>query len=82
MSKVIRTLVGKVVSDSCDKTVIILVERRVKHPLYGKIVTKFKKYHAHDESNQYKNGDIVVIAEIKPISRKKNWKVHSLVEKN
>ena len=82
MTKVIRTLVGKVVSDASDKTVVILVERRVKHPLYGKIVTKFKKYHAHDENNQYKNGDVVVIAEIKPISKKKNWIVQSRVEKN
>jgi small subunit ribosomal protein S17 len=78
MSKVIRTLVGKVVSDARDKTVTVLVERRVKHPLYGKIVKRFKKYHAHDESNQFKIGDIVMIKESKPISKTKSWVVDSL----
>lgn len=81
MTKVIRTLIGKVVSDASDKTVSVLIERRVKHPLYGKVVKKFAKYLAHDESNQYKIGDIVVIAETKPISRNKAWVVQSLVEK-
>ncbi len=81
MTKVVRTLIGKVVSDSRDKTVSVLIERRVKHPLYGKIIKKFAKYQAHDESNQYKIGDIVVIVETKPISKTKSWAVQSLVDK-
>ncbi len=81
MTKIIRTLVGKVVSDARDKTVSVLVERRVKHPLYGKIVKKFNKYQAHDENNQYKIGDKVLIVEIKPLSKTKTWAVQSLVDK-
>lgn len=81
MTKVVRTLTGKVISDIRNKTVTVLVERRVKHPLYGKIIKKFKKYHAHDENNQYKIGNLVMITESRPISKTKNWKVESLVEK-
>ena len=79
--KVVRSLVGTIVSDVRDKTVSVLVERRVKHPLLGKIIKKFKKYHAHDENNQYKNGDVVTIVESKPISKTKSWVVESLAEK-
>lgn len=79
--KVVRSLIGKVVSDARDKTVAVLVERRVKHPLLGKIIKKFKKYHAHDENNQYKNGDLVMIIESKPLSKTKTWIVDSIVEK-
>ncbi len=75
-----RTLIGRVVSDKMQKTVTVLVERRVKHPLYGKYVAKSKKYHAHDETNQYKDGDTVEISESKPISRSKSWVVTRLVE--
>ncbi|QWD88973.1 30S ribosomal protein S17 [Polynucleobacter sp. MWH-CaK5] len=75
-----RTLIGRVVSDKMQKTVTVLVERRVKHPLYGKYVAKSKKYHAHDETNQYKDGDMVEISESKPISRSKSWVVTKLVE--
>ena len=75
-----RTLIGRVVSDKMQKTVTVLVERRVKHPLYGKYVAKSKKYHAHDETNQFKAGDTVEIAESKPISRSKSWVVTRLVE--
>jgi small subunit ribosomal protein S17 len=75
-----RTLIGRVVSDKMQKTVTVLVERRVKHPLYGKYVAKSKKYHAHDEANQYKDGDTVEISESKPISRSKSWVVTRLVE--
>lgn len=82
MTKVVRTLIGKVVSDSRDKTVSVLIERRVKHPLYGKIIKKFTKYQAHDESNQYKVGDVVVIVETKPVSKTKTWAVQSLVDKS
>lgn len=81
MTKVIRSYIGKVVSDSRNKSVTVLIERRVKHPLFGKIVKKFKKYHAHDENNQYKSGDVVVIEESKPISKTKSWIVKSLFTK-
>ena len=77
-----RTLTGAVVSDKMDKTVTVLVERRVKHPLYGKIITLSKKYHAHDENNEYHNGDIVTIEECRPHSRTKSWRVTKLVEKS
>lgn len=80
-TKVVRTLVGKVVSDKMNKTVTVLVERKVKHPIYGKIVRRSKKFHAHDETNQYKTGDIVVISETRPLSRTKTWVVTSLVER-
>lgn len=80
-SKTVRSYVGKVTSDSRQQTVTVQVETRVKHPLYGKIVKQFKKYHAHDENNQYKVGDEVVIVETKPISKTKAWVVKSPVEK-
>ena len=76
-----RTLVGKVVSDKRNKTVTVLVERRVKHALYGKIVAKSSKYHAHDEKGEYKLGDVVEIAESRPISKTKSWVVTRLVQK-
>lgn len=70
-----RTLVGKVVSDKMDKTVTVLIERHVKHPLYGKIIVRSSKYHAHDEANEAKIGDTVEIAEGRPISKTKAWTV-------
>ncbi len=76
-----RTLVGKVVSDKRDKTITVLIERRTKHELYGKIVAKSSKYHAHDEKGEYKMGDVVEIAETRPISKTKSWVVTRLVEK-
>jgi small subunit ribosomal protein S17 len=76
-----RTLIGKVVSDKRAKTVTVLVERRVKHPIYDKIVIKSSKYHAHDESGEYKMGDVIEIAESRPISKTKNWVVTRLVQK-
>ncbi|MFN8770634.1 MAG: 30S ribosomal protein S17 [Neisseriaceae bacterium] len=82
MAKNTRSLIGKVISDARDKTVTVFVERRVKHPLYGKIVKRFKKYHAHDENNQYKSGDVVVIEETKPISKTKSWIVSSIANAN
>ncbi len=75
-----RTLVGKVVSDKMDKTVTVLIERHVKHPLYGKIISQSKKYHAHDESNQVKAGDTVEIQEGRPISKTKAWVVTRVVQ--
>ena len=68
-----RTLVGRVVSDKRTKTVTVLVERRVTHELYGKIVGKSRKYHAHDEKGEFKMGDMVEIAESRPISKTKSW---------
>lgn len=76
-----RTLVGRVVSDKRSKTVTVLVERRVTHELYGKIVGRSRKYQAHDESNQYKLGDLVEIAEGRPISKTKSWVVTRLLKK-
>ncbi|MBB4096684.1 30S ribosomal protein S17 [Sphingomonas kyeonggiensis] len=70
-----RVLTGNVVSDKGDKTVVVLVERKVKHPLYGKIIRRSKKYHAHDEANEYKAGETVRIEETAPISKLKTWKV-------
>ena len=76
-----RTLSGRVVSDKMDKTVTVLVERKVMHPIYGKIVRRSQKYHAHDETNQCHTGDVVIIQECRPLSRTKSWKVAELVEK-
>jgi small subunit ribosomal protein S17 len=76
-----RTLVGRVVSDKRAKTVTVLIERRSAHELYGKIVAKSRKYHAHDEKGEYKLGDMVEIAETRPISKTKSWIVTRLVEK-
>ena len=70
-----RVLTGNIVSDKGDKTVVVLVERKVKHPLYGKIIRRSKKYHAHDEGNEYKQGETVRIEETAPISKLKTWKV-------
>ena len=75
-----RVLTGTVVSDKTDKTVVVLVERRVKHPLYGKIIRRSKKYHAHDEANTYKEGQTVRIEECKPISKLKTWTVVDVVD--
>jgi small subunit ribosomal protein S17 len=70
-----RVLTGTVVSDKADKTVVVRVERRVKHPLYGKIIKLSKKYHAHDDANAYREGEMVRIQECAPISKQKNWTV-------
>ena len=75
-----RTLIGQVVSNKMDKTVVVLVERRVKHPLYGKIIIRSNKYKAHDENNQCNEGDTVEISEGRPISRSKSWTVVRLIE--
>ena len=80
-AKTVRTLQGKVVSDKMDKTVTVLVERKVKHPLYGKVIRRSSTVHAHDEQNQYGIGDVVVIAETRPLSKTKSWVVTELVEK-
>ena len=70
-----RVLQGTVVSDKGDKTIVVLIERKVAHPVYGKIIRRSKKYHAHDEGNTFKTGDMVRIEECAPISKLKTWKV-------
>ena len=77
-----RALTGRVVSDKMDKTVTVLVERRVTHPLYGKVVTRSRKYHAHDEANECKEGDLVIIEECRPLSKTTAWRVTKLVERS
>ena len=77
-----QRLVGKVVSDVMDKTLVVSVERLVKHKLYKKYIKKSKKYYAHDENNSYKNGDMVEIIATKPLSKTKRWRVLRLMEKN
>lgn len=79
--KLVRTLSGRVVSDKMDKTVTVLVERKVKHPLIGKVVRRSKKFHAHDENNECHEGDLVVIEESRPLSKTKAWRVSRIVEK-
>ncbi len=76
-----RTLTGTVVSDKMNKTVTVLVERKVKHPVLGKIVSVSKKYHAHDENDEFHQGDVVMIEECRPIAKTKAWRVTKLVEK-
>ena len=75
-----RVLTGVIVSDKGDKTVVVNVERKVKHPLYGKIIRRSKKYHAHDEANAYKTGETVRIEETAPVSKLKTWKVIERVQ--
>jgi len=76
-----RQLTGRVVSDKMKKTVTVLVERRMKHALYGKFITRSSKYHAHDEASECKQGDLVLIEECRPISSTKAWRVIQLVER-
>ncbi len=76
-----RKLTGRVVGDKMNKTVTVLVERKVKHPLYGKFVSRSKKYHAHDEKNEFHPGDLVMIEETRPLSKTKSWIVVELIEK-
>ena len=77
-----RILVGRVTSNKMQKTVVVRVERRVRHPIVGKIVTRSKKYHAHVETGEFREGDLVEIAECRPMSRTKSWRVTRLVEKS
>ena len=80
--KVVKRLTGRVVSNKMDKTVTVLVERKVKHPVIGKVVRRSKKYHAHDQNNEFSEGDVVVIEECRPLSKTKTWKVARLVTKS
>ena len=79
--KTIRTLTGRVVSDKMDKTITVLIERRVKHPIYGKYLKRSTKLHAHDEQNQCKIGDKVTISETRPLSKTKSWALVEVVER-
>lgn len=76
-----KTRIGTVASDKSDKTVTVVVERRFSHPLYGKGVKRHKKYHAHDENNEYRTGDVVRIMETRPMSKTKRWRVIELIER-
>ena len=75
--KVIRSFTGRVVSDKMDKTVTVLVERKVKHPLIGKVIRRSQKFHAHDETNSCKEGDLLTIVESRPLSKTKTWVVQA-----
>lgn len=76
-----RTQVGRVVSDKMDKTVTVLIERRVKHPIYNKIIVRSRKYHAHNVNNEAKSGDLVEIQETRPLAKTKAWVVTKLLER-
>jgi small subunit ribosomal protein S17 len=76
-----RTLQGRVVSDKMDKTITVLVERRVKHPLYGKFVRRSTKVHAHDDANECGIGDLVVVEQCRPLSKSKSWRLVKVLEK-
>jgi small subunit ribosomal protein S17 len=80
-TKVVRTLSGRVVSNKMDKTITVLVERKVKHPLIGKVIVKSNKFHAHDEKNECKEGDLVTITESRPMSKTKTWVLSKVVTK-
>lgn len=79
--KLVRTLTGKVVSDKMDKSIVVLIERRVKHPFYGKYVSKSSRLKAHDEANECKAGDTVTIAESRPLSKSKCWTLVKIEER-
>ena len=81
VEKSARTVTGKVVSDKMDKTITVLVERRVRHPIYGKYITRSSKLHAHDEKNECKIGDVVTVYETRPLSRTKTWALLRVEEK-
>jgi small subunit ribosomal protein S17 len=80
ISKPVRTLQGRVMSNKMDKTIVVLVVRKIKHPLYGKYIKRSTKIHAHDEDNICKEGDLVVIAVSRPISKTKSWKLVKVIE--
>jgi len=80
-NKVNRTLTGRVVSSAMDKTVTVLIERRVKHPLYGKFMSRSTKVHAHDESNACGQGDLVQVEQCRPLSKTKSWRLLEILEK-
>jgi small subunit ribosomal protein S17 len=80
-AKVERTVTGRVISNKMDKSITVLVERREKHPLYGKYVSRSTKLHAHDENNECNEGDLVAIAECRPLSKTKTWRLVEIIKK-
>lgn len=80
-NKLVRTLTGRVVSDKMNKSVVVLIERRVKHPMYGKYLSRSSKLKAHDENNECRIGDLVTIAESRPISKTKSWTLVKIEER-
>lgn len=80
-NKGVRLVTGRVISDKMDKTITVLVERKVRHPIYGKFVKRSTKLHAHDEANACHEGDLVAIREVKPYSKTKNWQLVDIIEK-
>jgi small subunit ribosomal protein S17 len=80
-AKIERTVTGRVISNKMDKSITVLVERREKHPLYGKYVSRSSKLHAHDENNECNEGDLVAIAECRPLSKTKTWRLVEIIEK-
>jgi small subunit ribosomal protein S17 len=78
--KVMRTVTGRVISDKMDKTITVLLERKVKHPVYGKFIRRSTKIHAHDEQNVSKEGDTVVVEQCRPISKSKTWRLVKVVD--
>ena len=76
-----RTLMGKVVSNKMDKTITVMVERRVKHPVYGKFIKRSTKLHAHDANNECNEGDVVTVSACRPLSKSKKWKLETIVER-
>ncbi len=80
-TKTARSLSGRVISDKMNKTITVQVDRRIRHPLYGKIVTRHTKLHAHDESNECKEGDLVQIEECRPLSKSKAWRLVKVLER-
>ena len=80
-NKLVRTLTGHVVSDKMDKSAVVVVERKVRHPLYGKYVRRSTKLHVHDANNECNEGDVVTISECRPISKSKTWKLDKIVER-
>ncbi|KAF0192909.1 MAG: rpsQ [Gammaproteobacteria bacterium] len=79
--KAARTVTGRVVSDKMDKTITVLIERRVRHPIYGKIVRRSTKLHAHDEQNECGEGDTVIIEQCRPLSKSKSWRLVKIEER-
>ncbi|PCI22093.1 MAG: 30S ribosomal protein S17 [Piscirickettsiaceae bacterium] len=77
----IRTITGEVVSNKADKSITVKVTRQVKHPLYGKVIKRSTKFHAHDEKNQCNEGDVVSLVSCRPVSKTKTWKLHEILEK-
>ena len=80
-TKTARSATGRVVSNKMNKTITVQVDRRIRHPLYGKIITRHSKLHAHDESNECKEGDLVVIEECRPLSKTKAWRLVKVLER-